>query len=169
MESQTDENITVRSEIEKLRTDAENLEGEIRSSAESLEKTSKNQRARDVVFRSVTAVLAVASPALVAYSSTEGTESTLRLLAILLAGIAGATTTLQSIFGFKESFLRNASAALSLEQVANNLMLSSEGSESQKKDIDEYATLKTAVQTASDKYIEVLQRLKKSIIESYEQ
>lgn len=111
----------------------------------------------------------MASPALVAYSSAEGIDSILRLLAIFLAGIAGAATTLQSIFGFKEGFLRNASAALSLEQVANNLTLASKQSGDQKKEIDEYADLKSAIQVASDKHIEIQQRLKKSLIESYEQ
>lgn len=158
-----------RSEIDKLKEDSQALLDKISESAKSFDELSKSQRVRDISFRSTTAILAVASPALVAYSSAETIDSMLRLFAILLAGIAGATTTLQSIFGFKESFLRNASAALSLEQVASNLFLASKKSEDQKKEIDEYAELKAAIQIASDKYIEIHQRLKKSIIESYDQ
>lgn len=169
METPVNENTTIKSEIDKLKGDSDALVNKINISAYELETLSNRQKTRDICFRSITAILAVASPALVAYSSAETVESILRLLAIFLAGIAGAATTLQSIFGFKEGFLRNASAALSLEQVANNLSLASKKSENQKKGIDEYAELKSAIQTASDNYIEIQQKLKKSLIESYDQ
>ena len=159
----------VAERIRELKRDAENSRDSIRSKSVDLESEANSAKSWDIFFRSSVAILAVASPALVTYSTTPEVADVFKLGAIILAGVAGAASTLQSVLGFRETYLRKATAALSLNKISLDLTIEMQNAESSASSIDVYADLKNAVKRANEDYTEILQTLKRSLIESHGQ
>jgi hypothetical protein len=108
----------------------------LKTLANKYEKSAGRMWALDVGFRSVIAVLSVAAPALVTYSTTQGVSGSYKLFTIFLTGVAGAATTLQAIFGFKQSYLRAGTSALDLHNAALDLRSEADIAFKQKDEIE---------------------------------
>ena len=119
------------------------------------EKRSSRQYRWDLMFRSITAILAVASPAIVAYSTTAGVADAYKLAAIVLSGLAGAAATLQAIFALQQSYLRNAIDALDLHEVKAHLESAKEAALQHPLEYERYADLKVALNDAMRRHKEI--------------
>jgi hypothetical protein len=102
----------------------------------------------ELIFRATTAILAVAAPALVTYSTTAGVADFYKLAAILLSGVAGAAATLQAIFALQQNFVRNALDALDLYEVKAQLESAKEEALQKSPEYEQYAALKVAYSNA---------------------
>lgn len=134
--------------------------------ATAKEHRSSRQHRWDLIFRATTAILAVASPALVTYSTTPNVGEYYKLAAILLAGVAGAAATLQAIFALQQNYLRNAIDALELYEVRAQLESDKDEALRQPQDFERYAQLKVALNTASRRHKEIIISKQKTYLES---
>jgi hypothetical protein len=72
----------------------------------------------------------------------------------LLTGIAGASATLQAIFGLQESYVRDAVDALDLLNLKAKLESDKEAAKGQ--DYEKYAALQVALSSATKTYREII-------------
>lgn len=130
--------------------------GRIEKDATAKERRSSRERGWDIFFRTTIAILAVASPALVTYSTTAGVAEPYKLAAILLSGIAGASATLQAIFALQQNYVRNAIDALDLYDLKAQLQSNREEALRMGKDHDKYSKLNEALNDATKRYKEII-------------
>jgi len=136
----------------------------IESDAIVKEGRSSRQRAWDIFLRATTAVLAVASPALVTYSTTSSNEL-YKLAAILLTGIAGASATLQAIFGLQQTYVRNAIDALDLHNLKAQLETAKQEALRKGQSHEKYADLKLALSNTTKNYRDIIIGRQKAYLE----
>ena len=136
--------------------------------ADTHQKRAEHARALDVFFRSVTAILAVAAPALVTYSTAAGVAEGFKLLAIFLTGIAGAATTLQAIFGFKQSYLRAGTSALELRNAVVDLRDNANVALKQKDELEAVGLIRSYLEHARKRMTDVVGSLQLARLKDYE-
>ncbi len=113
------------------------------------------------------AILAVAAPALVTYSTKVDVGSDYQLAAILLTGVAGAATTLQAIFGFRQGYIREATTALGLREIVQDLHSASDLAFKLKDKFEAFAKARNALEKARLNTSELLMNLERSKIKEY--
>ncbi|MEM1396733.1 MAG: hypothetical protein AAGH38_04715 [Pseudomonadota bacterium] len=117
---------------QKLRTFVENLLSEARSDESYYERIARRNRFFDVTLRFLSAILAVAAPALVTYSGTlspAGQQSNILLMSsqnfqvfvIFLVGFSGASVTLQAVFSFDRKYANAKLTAAKLAETHRRL------------------------------------------------
>jgi hypothetical protein len=145
----------ITTEIDAISKQIDDTINRLNKSAEAKERRSSREWVWDVILRATTAILAVASPALVTYSTTANVGQEYKLAAILLTGIAGASTTLQSIFALQQSYVHDAVDALDLYNVSAQLESGKQEALGQGSSGNRYAGLKKALSEAIAKYREI--------------
>jgi hypothetical protein len=156
----------IEQRIKKAHENVDQACASFEDTANKLSKSGTLARWFDTLFRSLTAILAVASPALVTYSQSVGHEA-FQLPAILITGIAGASATLQAIFGFRQSYIRKASIALEIRTIAYDLRSESEISFKQDK-VEAIGVIKEKIAQARKKVTQKLLSLESALIKEYE-
>jgi len=129
------------------------------------EGRSRHQRAYDIGFRATTAILAVASPALVTYSTTPDVPHSFKLAAILLSGLAGAAATLQAIFAFQQNYVRNAIDALDLYEIRQTLSSDTDAARRLANEYEQYAKMQAALDKATRSHKEVIMSRRRAELE----
>jgi hypothetical protein len=150
-----------------LWNDVDETCNDLGTKADSLERNGRHARAWDLILRSVIAILAVASPALVTYSTTQGIGPGYRLAAILLTGVAGAATTLQAIFALGSSYARSVTTALSLRQLIRDLRRDADTAFRQEDKVEAIGKIRSALDAAGLKSSEILWSAQRAQIAEY--
>lgn len=159
----------IKEKVELLNVEVDRTCEQLKVEADGLKNRAESSRRQDIWVRSITAVLAIATPALVTYSATAGVADIYKLLAILLTGIAGAASTLQAVFGLRQAYMRNANAALNLRQIIRDLRSSVEEANSNQDALMKPGLIKSALDKARQKADEVTLLAEKSQIAEYGQ
>ena len=107
--------------MEMLREEVDQTALDIERRANDLGVRAVRARRFDTCFRATTAILAVAAPAFVTYSTQSDATAVYKLVAILVSAIAGAAATLQAVFGFRQTYIQFATAELDLRDVVSEL------------------------------------------------
>ncbi len=155
----------ISSAITSISKAIDGLLARLQNDASVREHRSSRQHTWDLVFRATTAILAVASPALVTYSTTAGVADFYKIAAIILSGVAGAAATLQAIFALQQGYVRNAIDALELYEV--KAQLESDRNEALQKgsDFEKYAQLKVVLGNAMRGHKAVIVAKQKAYLE----
>jgi len=108
--------------IDILKSSLFELKQEINNEAKKFEKEAKWRRRFDISLRAISAILAVAAPALVTYqpdpTSTGFVNSEyFRVLVILLVGFSGASITLQAVFAFDKKYANSKITSVQLMEL----------------------------------------------------
>jgi hypothetical protein len=147
---------TVSLAIENISKDISQSIARISEMAELKQKRSASQYRWDVVLRAITAILAVASPALVTYATTASVGDAYKFAAILLSAIAGASATLQTIFTLQENHVRDGIDALDLREIKTQLESDRESANRKEPDYERYSALQVAHSTATASLKEII-------------
>ena len=153
--------------IASVEKEAEKTLSRIESDAKKRDASAKSQKRLDITFRSITAILAVAAPALVTYSTTPEVGDAYKLYAILLSGVAGAATTLQVIFGLKEGAVRNSLVALSLYELSADFASKIQQAKKFGDNLEVYSEIKAAQIEANRKHREIVNSDIRAQIDAY--
>lgn len=130
------------------------------------ERLSSREHFWDVTLRLIMAILAVAAPALVTYSTTQGVTGGFKLGAILLSGLAGASATVQAILALQQNHVRNAIDALDLYEL--KARLEREREDVRGEDFEKFASLKVLLNDKTRTYREIIMGRQKTRLEQTE-
>jgi branched-subunit amino acid aminotransferase/4-amino-4-deoxychorismate lyase len=169
MTSQSDVAEDLESSTKKLNEEVSETCEQFEREVAKLKQHAERSRRLDIIFKSIAAVLAVATPAFVTFSATANVADGWKIFAIILTGIAGAATTLQATFGWKQAFMRDANAALNLRQIVRVLRGKVRDANSNDKSILRPGLIQSALDEARKNADEAILLAEKSQITEYGQ
>ena len=134
--------------------------------AEVKELRGNQQRKLDIALRVAAAILAVASPALVTYSTTTSSSGGFQFAAIILSSMAGATITLQAVLGFQQNYIRDSLDALDLYELKSELESKKETALKIGQEHERYAALAVILSDATRQEREIMILKKRDYLKS---
>lgn len=148
--------------IETLQGYLKDLNTQIHEEALKFDREANGRKRMDIFIRAISAILAVAAPALVTYepgTNAAGFVGTayFKVLVIFLVGFAGASITLQAVFAFDRKYANAKMAAVNLLELERkidfDLRLSDLSGEH-----ESYRILKNRFETAAKRRTEILRQ-----------
>lgn len=157
----------IKQRLDGLKTEVDETCTSIEAKALSSESSAESSRRWDIFFRASTAILAVAAPALVTYSVAQDVSSQMKLFAILLTAVAGASTTLQAIFGFKQGYVRGATTSMNLRHIVRDLRSETRAAFKQSDKIEAVGIVRSALDRSREKVSDVLAGIEMARVKEY--